>query len=58
MKDGREAWIEGPDRGVASHVADTWHIDKREDTWSDRVDWVKMASVEVERGAQRTWRLG
>ena len=25
----------------------------------DRVDdWVKMASVEVERGAQRTWRLG
>lgn len=58
MKDGREAWIEGPDRRVASHVADTWHIDKREDMWSDRVDRVKMASVEVEHGAQRTWRLG
>ena len=30
----REAWIEGPDRRVASHVADTWDIDKREDTWT------------------------
>jgi len=58
VKDGREAWIEGPDRRVASHVADTWHIDKREDMWSDRVDRVKMASVEVERGAQRTWQFG
>ena len=34
VKDGREAWIEGPDRWVASHEADTWDIDEREDVWS------------------------
>ena len=50
----REAWIEGPDRRVASHVADTWDIDKREDMWSDRVDRVKTAGVQVERRLGKT----
>jgi hypothetical protein len=32
-------------------VADTWDIDKCKDTWSDRVDRVKMADVQVEQAA-------
>jgi hypothetical protein len=44
--------------GWPAVVADTWDIDKCEDTWSDRVDRVKMADLQVERAAQKTWRPG
>ena len=44
--------------GWQAVVADTWYIDERRRTWSDRVDQDKMVSVEAERGARTTWRLG
>ena len=39
-------------------VADTWDIDKCEDTWSDRVNRVKTAGVQVERAAHEDLASG
>jgi len=39
-------------------VADTWDIEKCEDTWSDRVDRVKTAGMQVERAAHEDLASG
>lgn len=39
-------------------MADTWNIDKCGDTWSDRVDRVKMAGVHVERAVHEVLASG
>src|SRR5579859_1327451 len=44
--------------GWQAVVANTWDIDKREDTWSDRVDRVKTAGVQVERAAHEDLASG
>ena len=44
--------------GWQAVVADTWDIDGRKNTWSDRVDWDKMAGAQAELGARTTWLLG
>ena len=44
--------------GWPAVVVDTWDIEKCEDTWSDHVDRVKTAGVQVERAAHEDLASG